>query len=86
MSRIKEFFVCLLFNMLINLEWTIPAWILLVTHFVFGWGIMWFWIALGVWFLGIILWMIVIGWASKCSGCDIPKKNINPYSVGNKKE
>ena len=86
MSRIKEFFVWLLFNMLINLEWTIPAWILLATHFVFGWGIMWFWIALGVWFLGIILWMNVIGWASGCRGCDKPKKNINPYSVGNKEE
>ena len=72
--------------MLINLEWTIPAWILLAMHFVFDWSIVWFWVALGVWILSIILWMDIIGWASRCSGSDKPKKNINPYSVGNKEE
>ncbi len=68
--------------MLINLEWTIPAWILLAMHFVFGWKILWFWIALGVWLLSIILWMNIISWASGCSKTDLPKENKNPYSVG----
>lgn len=86
MKRIGEFFICLLFNMAINLEWTIPAWILLAMHFVFDWKIMWFWIALGAWLVNILFWMDIIGWASRCSGSDKPKKNINPYSIGNKKE
>ena len=86
MKRIGEFFACILFNMLINLEWTIPAWILLAMHFIFGWNILWFWIALGVWFVSILLWMEVIGWASRCSTPNAPKENKNPYSVGNKKE
>ena len=82
MKKLGEFFACLLFNMLINLEWTIPAWILLAMHFIFDWKIMWFWIALGVWILSIILWMDLIGWAARCSGTQKPKENKNPYSVG----
>lgn len=71
--------------MLISLEWTIPAWILLAMHYVFGWKLLWFWIALGVWLLSILLWMDLISWAS---GCEAPpqKKNINPYSIGHKNE
>ena len=86
MKRIGEFFACLLFNMLINLEWTIPAWILLAMHFIFGWKLLWFWIALGVWLLGIILCMDIISWASRCSTPSVPKENKNPYSVGQIKE
>ena len=82
MKRVGEFFACLLFNMLINLEWTIPAWILLAMHFIFDWNILWFWIALGVWLLSIILWMDIIGWATRCSISSPPKENKNPYSVG----
>ena len=86
MKRIGNFFACLLFNMLINLEWTIPAWILLAMHFFFGWKLLWFWIALGVWLLSIILWMDIISWSAGCSGPDKPKENKNPYSVGQIKE
>ena len=71
--------------MLINIEWTVPAWILLAMHFIFGWRLLWFWIALGVWLLSILLWMEVIGWASRCSRADPPRENKNPYSVGNRK-
>ncbi len=84
MKRVGEFFACLLFNMLINLEWTIPAWLLLAMHFLFDWNILWFWIALGVWILSILLWMDILGWAANCSASDKPKENKNPYSVGYK--
>ena len=89
MKRLRKsgnFFLALLFNMLLNLEWTIPAWILLACHFLFGWKILWFWIALGVWLLNILLWMDILGWAARCgSEKDPPKENKNPYSVGAKK-
>ena len=81
-----NFILALLFNMILNLEWTIPAWILLACHFFFGWKILWFWLALGIWLLNILLWMDIMGWASRCgSEKDTPKENKNPYSVRMKK-
>ena len=82
-----NFFLVLLFNMLMNLEWTIPAWLLLACHFFFDWSIKWFWIALGIWLLNILLWMDILGWASRCGRTpDQSKENINPYSVGAEKQ
>ena len=71
--------------MILNIEWTIPAWILLGLHFWLGWSIWWFWLALGLWLINIIWWMDIMGWATKCgSEKDPPKKNLNPYSKGSK--
>ena len=61
-----NFFAALLFNMLMSLEWTIPAWLLLACHFFFDWSIRWFWIALGVWLLDILLKMELMSWAARC--------------------
>ena len=78
-----NFFAALLFNMLMSLEWTIPAWLLLACHFFFDWSIRWFWIALGVWVLDILLKMSFMNWAARCgSEPEKPKENKNPYSVG----
>ena len=85
MKKIGEFFAVLFFNMLINLEWTIPAWILLALHFIFGLNILWFFIALGLFFAGLLLWMAIFSWASGCRTSTPPKENKNPYSVGAKK-
>ena len=74
-----NFFTALLVNMLLNLEWSIPAWIFLALHFIFGLSIVFFIAALAVWILVIIFWMKVIGWASNCKTPPTPK-NINPYS------
>ena len=77
-----NFFAALLFNMLMSLEWTIPAWLLLACHFFFDWSIRWFWIALGVWILDILLKMSLMNWAARCGNePDKPKENKNPYSV-----
>ena len=77
-----NFFLVLLFNMLMNLEWTIPAWLLLLCHFFFDWSIKWFWIALGIWLLNILFWMDILGWAARCGNKkDQPRENKNPYSV-----
>ena len=72
--------------MLLNLEWSIPALILLALHYILDISIIWFFIALGVWILVLISWMWIMGWATTCSNTpDPPKENKNPYSVGGKK-
>ena len=82
-KRTGGFWLCLIFNLLMNLEWSIPAWILLGAHFWLGWSIWWFWLALALWILNILFWMGVMGWAARCSSTpDKPKENKNPYSVG----
>ena len=85
-KRTGSFWLCLLINMALNLEWTIPAWILLALHFWLGWSIWWFVLALALWIINIIFWMRVLGWAGDCARTpDPPKENKNPYSVGSGK-
>ncbi|MDD6645703.1 MAG: hypothetical protein PUE67_06565 [Oscillospiraceae bacterium] len=84
-KRTGNFFLCLLINILLNLEGSIPAWILLFLHFFIGISILWFWLALAIWIIYILVWMKIIGWAGKCSKPDPPKENKNPYSSGKMK-
>ena len=80
------FLLCLLFNMLLNLEGLIPAAVLLALHFVLKWPIWWAATAAGLWLVYLIFWMLFMGFAAKSSNTpDPPKENKNPYSVGNKK-
>lgn len=82
-----SFILCLLFNMLMNLEGLIPAAVLLILHFLFDWSIWWSVLAAALWIVLIILWMLFIGWSGRCGSTpDTPKENKNPYSVGNKKD
>ena len=84
MRRTKRnggFWVCLLVNILLNLEWSIPAWILLALHYILDISIIWFFFAIALWILIILLWMGIMGWAADCSNTpDPPKENKNPYS------
>ena len=81
-KRGKGFLISLLFNMLINLEGIIPALVLLVLRFWLGISIGWFFLALSLWILYIVLWMVFVGWASEAAGTpDRPKENKNPYSA-----
>lgn len=83
-QRSGNFLLCLIFNMLINLEGLIPAAVLLALHFILGWSVWWAVLAAALWIVWLILWMSFIGWASRCgSTLDRPKDNKNPYSVGN---
>ena len=76
------FFLSLLFGFIFNLEWSIPAWILLILHFVIEISIWWFVGALALWAAIILCQAIFIHWASKCSNEPRPQtKNKNPYSV-----
>ena len=54
-KRSDGLFLCLLLNMLLNFEGMIPAAILLVLHFVFGWSLWRAAGALGVWLLWLDL-------------------------------
>lgn len=81
-KRSGNFFVCLLFNMLLNLEGLIPAAVLTILHFVFGWSLLWAALALGLWLLWLVIWMLFMGYAARCSNTPDPKKeNKNPYSA-----
>lgn len=77
------FFACLLINIVLNIEWSIPAWILLACHFIFDISIWWFVAALALWLIIMIGWMHFIGWAASCSNeTSEARPNKNPYSSG----
>ena len=81
-KQIGSFLTGLLINMLLNLEWSIPAWILLGLHAWLGIRIRWFAAAMILWILRVLAGMWLMGWASSCgSRKDPPKENKNPYSV-----
>ena len=78
----KGFFLCLLVNMLMNLEGPLAAAVLIALHRWLRWPL---WIALavlGVWILCMLMWTLLIGYAGKCgSERTPPRENKNPYSV-----
>lgn len=74
--------LCLLLGLLLNLKWSIPAWILLALHFWLDISIWWFVAGVSIWLLRILVEMWIIGWAASCSNEKAPpKENKNPYSV-----
>ena len=81
-KRSGGFLLCLLINLLLNAQWSIPAWILLALHFWLDISIWWFVGGLAFWILCILADMWLIGWAAKCSSeKDPPTENKNPYSA-----
>lgn len=80
--RYGSFLVCFLVNLLLNLKWSIPAWILLALHVWLRIRVLWFVLALAAWMLSVVAWMLIFGWARDCGNeKDPPKENKNPYSV-----
>ena len=76
------FFIALGFNLIFNLEWTIPAWILLALHFAFSISIWWFMGAMAIWISIIALYTAFLCWVSRASNTsEIKKENKNPYSA-----
>ena len=75
------FFSALLINLVFDLEWTIPAWLLLGAHFIFKISIWWFVGALAVWIIGVAIKTAVFSWLIHVGNIhDPPKENKNPYS------
>ncbi len=82
--RTGNFLICLLFNMLLNIDGLIPAVVLLVLHFLFKISVWWSVAAAVIWIVCLSVWMFIIGWARDCSSePDAPKENKNPYSAKN---
>ena len=76
------FMLCFLMNLVFNLGWSVPAWILLAAHFILKISIWWFASLLIIWFFIILLRTLLISWAGDCASVrDEPKKNLNPYSA-----
>lgn len=76
------FFIALGFNLIFNLEWTIPAWIFLALHFAFDISMWWFIGAIIIWVSIIALYTAFLCWVSRASNTpEIKKKNKNPYSA-----
>lgn len=84
-KRGSSFPLWLLINLLLNLEWSIPAWILLALHFWLDISLWWFAGGMAFWILCVFSGMWIMGWAADCSSeKDPPKENKNPYSVKGK--
>lgn len=79
--RNDGFWLCTLLNMIFNLEWTIPAWILLALHFLLDISIWWFVAALGIWAAVMMLIAGVLNWANSCRTSTPRPSNKNPYSA-----
>lgn len=76
-----RFFIVLLLNLFFNIEWSIPAWILLVLHYVFGMPIYWFFIALVLWIIAVIAYTKLISAGISAGNQKDPyRENKNPYS------
>lgn len=82
--RTGNFLICLVFNMLLNLDGLIPTAVLLVLHFLLKISVWWSVAAAVIWIAVLLAWMFIIGWARDCSNeSDAPKENKNPYSAKN---
>jgi hypothetical protein len=86
-KRSGGFILCLLVNLILNWEWSIPAWVLLGLHVWLGISLWWFAGGLGLWLLSVLAGMWLMGWAARVGSEPPPhRENKNPYSVkGDKK-
>lgn len=71
------FVFCLLLNMVLNLHWTIPAWILLACHFVLGISLWWFVGALGIWLACMVLICVILSVLGNAAA-KVPAKDVRP--------
>ena len=79
--RNRRFILCFFINLLLNVEWSVPAWILLALHIWLDLSIWWFIGGLALWILRILFGMWFYGWAADCGAQKDPsKENKNPYS------
>ena len=86
-KRSGSFLFCFLINLLLNFEWSIPAWIALALHFWIGIPIWWFIGGLGFWILSILSGMWIMGLMVSVGNEPPPEKpNKNPYSTRGDKQ
>ncbi len=76
--------LAIIINLVLNLEWSIPAWIALILYFTIHIPIYIFWALLLIWILWIVLTTIFLGYITKLGNeRDMEKENKNPYSNKN---
>lgn len=64
-----SFLLWLLLNLVLNAAWAIPGIVLLILHFWLGISLWWAIAAFGLWILGTVLFMLLIG---KAAGTESP--------------
>ena len=75
------FFLCILWYAFLYFPGSFPAWALLVLHFSAGLSLVWFWAALGVWLLTVLIRTLLVIFARYGGEHRIPSPaNKNPYS------
>ena len=80
--RSGGFLICLLINIILNLDGAIPAVLLLIGHYAFGVPL---WLAIAafaLWLVGMIVYMLIMGWYIGQDD-DLPQKSKrvnNPYA------
>ena len=86
LGRVVRFFLYYLLALVFHWEGLVPAVVLLVLHFWPGIPLFWFFIALGLWLLFVLIRMIFFRFAIRASAEPTPyRKNRNPYSYRSKK-
>ena len=80
-SNAGGFLLSLLLTMALNLEWLLPAVLLVVFHFTFGWSRWWAALAAGLWLLWVVVAVWLLGLACRVGNAPQPQtENKNPYS------
>ena len=80
-SRKGGFLLCLLLNILLNLDGLILPILLLIGHFAFGIPLWLTFVAIALWLGSMIIYMLVFGWYYN-QDSDLPEKSKqvnNPY-------
>ena len=81
-NRNNGFILCFILNLLLNFEWSIPAWFFLIMHFCVKWPLWLFLVTFIGWLLFYLIVTIILCWVSSCSNDETQKKvNRNPYST-----
>ena len=73
-----------LINLVLCFGLTIPAWGLLAGHFLLEWPLLWFWLALLLWLLFVLVCTLILRFLRGANIPQSPRENKNPYSAGRK--
>lgn len=85
--RFGEYVLNFFLSLVFHWYWSIPAWILLILHFVFRISIWWFIGAFALYVIGVRIFVHVVSWLVRMGNREEKRtKNINPYSMGSREK
>ena len=86
MKKFWQYVLNFVLSLLFHWYWSIPAWILLILHFIFGISVWWSVGAFVLYVIGVRVFVHAVGWLVHMGNEDEkPQKNKNPYSTRIKK-